>query len=65
MRIHNAGILSGPHILPVNVVAPYLLTALVHRPQRVVYLSSDMHRGGRPDVDGSDWSGQRAGRSAA
>src|SRR5215208_1049322 len=36
--IHNAGIYSGPQILPVNVVAPYLLTALVHRPQRLVYL---------------------------
>src|SRR5215217_9587422 len=41
--IHNAGISSGPHVLPVNVVAPYLLTALIHRPQRLVYLSSDMH----------------------
>jgi NAD(P)-dependent dehydrogenase (short-subunit alcohol dehydrogenase family) len=61
--IHNAGVISGPHILPVNVVAPYLLTALVHRPERLVYLSSDMHRGGRPDVDGSDWSGQRETRS--
>ena len=42
--IHNAGIYSGPHIMPVNVVAPYLLTALIHRPQRLVYLSSGMHR---------------------
>ena len=38
--IHNAGIYSGRQILPVNVVAPYLLTALIHRPQRLVYLSS-------------------------
>src|SRR3954470_11978044 len=38
--IHNAGVNRGPHILPVNVVAPYLLTALIHRPQRLVYLSS-------------------------
>ena len=30
--IHNAGIYSGPQILPVNIVAPYLLTALVDRP---------------------------------
>ena len=57
--IHNAGIYSGPQILPVNVVAPYLLTALIHRPQRLVYLSSGMHRGGRADLDGLDWSGQR------
>jgi NAD(P)-dependent dehydrogenase (short-subunit alcohol dehydrogenase family) len=57
--IHNAGIYSGPHILPVNVVAPYLLTALISRPQRLVYLSSGMHRGGRADVTGLDWSGRR------
>jgi NAD(P)-dependent dehydrogenase (short-subunit alcohol dehydrogenase family) len=56
--IHNAGIYSGPQILPVNVVAPYLLTALIHRPQRLVYLSSGMHHGGRADLAGVDWSGQ-------
>src|SRR3954452_23546128 len=58
--IHNAGVLRGPHLLMVNVVAPYLLTALIHRPQRLVYLSSDMHHGGRPDLAGLDWSGRRA-----
>jgi NAD(P)-dependent dehydrogenase (short-subunit alcohol dehydrogenase family) len=58
--IHNAGVVSGPNVLPVNVVAPYLLTALIHRPQRLVYLSSGMHRGGRASVTGMDWSGHRA-----
>jgi NAD(P)-dependent dehydrogenase (short-subunit alcohol dehydrogenase family) len=58
--IHNAGVGSGRHVLPVNVVAPYLLTALVRRPQRLVYLSSGMHHGGRPDLVGLDWSGRRA-----
>jgi len=57
--IHNAGILSGRGVLPVNVVAPYLLTVLIHRPQRLVYLSSGMHHGGRADLAGVDWSGQR------
>jgi NAD(P)-dependent dehydrogenase (short-subunit alcohol dehydrogenase family) len=57
--IHNAGVYSGPHILPVNIVAPYLLTALIHRPERLVYLSSGMHHDGRADVAGLDWSGQR------
>jgi NAD(P)-dependent dehydrogenase (short-subunit alcohol dehydrogenase family) len=57
--IHNAGVDSGPQIMPVNIVAPYLLTALIIRPQRLVYLSSDMHHGGRADVAGLDWSGQR------
>jgi NAD(P)-dependent dehydrogenase (short-subunit alcohol dehydrogenase family) len=57
--IHNAGVNSGRYILPVNIVAPYLLTALVDRPRRLVYLSSGMHHGGRADVAGLDWSGQR------
>jgi NAD(P)-dependent dehydrogenase (short-subunit alcohol dehydrogenase family) len=48
--IHNAGVDTGRSILPVNVVAPYLLTVLLHRPSRLVYLSSSMHRGGRADV---------------
>jgi NAD(P)-dependent dehydrogenase (short-subunit alcohol dehydrogenase family) len=58
--IHNAGVLGGPQVLAVNVVAPYLLTALIHRPQRLVYLSSGMHRGGRASLTGMDWSGHRA-----
>jgi NAD(P)-dependent dehydrogenase (short-subunit alcohol dehydrogenase family) len=58
--IHNAGVSTGPSVLPVNVVAPYLLTALVHRPQRLVYLSSGMHAGGRADLAGLDWSGRSA-----
>jgi NAD(P)-dependent dehydrogenase (short-subunit alcohol dehydrogenase family) len=58
--IHNAGVISGPSVLAVNVVAPYVLTALIHRPRRLVYLSSGMHRGGRPRLDGMDWSGRWA-----
>jgi NAD(P)-dependent dehydrogenase (short-subunit alcohol dehydrogenase family) len=58
--IHNAGVVGGPQVLPVNVVAPYLLTALIHRPKRLVYLSSGMHRGGRASLTGMDWSGHRA-----
>jgi NAD(P)-dependent dehydrogenase (short-subunit alcohol dehydrogenase family) len=57
--IHNAGVVSGPQVLPVNVVAPYLLTALIERPGRLVYLSSGMHRGGRANLTGIDWSGHR------
>jgi NAD(P)-dependent dehydrogenase (short-subunit alcohol dehydrogenase family) len=56
--IHNAGVIRGPDVLPVNVVAPYLLTALIDRPQRLVYLSSGMHRGGRAGLAGMDWSGR-------
>jgi NAD(P)-dependent dehydrogenase (short-subunit alcohol dehydrogenase family) len=56
--IHNAAVISGAQLLVVNVVAPYLLTALVQRPQRLIYLSSSMHRGGRASLSGMDWSGR-------
>ncbi len=46
--IHNAGVLDGPELIPVNVVAPYALTALMERPGRVIVLSSGMHRSGSP-----------------
>jgi NAD(P)-dependent dehydrogenase (short-subunit alcohol dehydrogenase family) len=60
--IHNAGVYTGPQVTPVNFVAPYLLTAPLDRPQRLVYLSSDAHRSGRANLDGIDWTG-RAARS--
>jgi NAD(P)-dependent dehydrogenase (short-subunit alcohol dehydrogenase family) len=56
--IHNAGVYSGPQVLPVNVVAPYLLTALIRRPKRLIYLSSSMHTGGRTTLSGMDWTGR-------
>ncbi len=48
--IHNAGVYgaSGSELLAVNVLAPYLLTCLIQKPQRLIYLSSDMHRQGNP-----------------
>lgn len=57
--VHNAGVYSGAQVVPVNVVAPYVLTSLLHRPDRLVYLSSGMHRGGRAGLDYVDWSGRR------
>lgn len=56
--IHNAGVLNGAALLPVNVVAPYLLTALIPGPRRLIDLSSGMHRGGSTGLDGLDWAGR-------
>jgi NAD(P)-dependent dehydrogenase (short-subunit alcohol dehydrogenase family) len=39
----------------VNALAPYILTALIERPQRLVYLSSGMHRGGTADLADIEW----------
>lgn len=61
--IHNAGVYSGPSVLPVNVVAPYVLTALVAKPARLVYLSSSMHLGGQPNLEELDWLGGRESAS--
>lgn len=58
--IHNAGVDGSRPILPVNVVAPYLLTALITRPARLIYLSSSMHRGGHATLSRLDWSGRTA-----
>jgi NAD(P)-dependent dehydrogenase (short-subunit alcohol dehydrogenase family) len=60
--VHNAGVLHGA-VLPVNVTAPYLMTAGIKRPGRLIYLSSSMHRGGRADLSGVDWTGKRETRS--
>jgi NAD(P)-dependent dehydrogenase (short-subunit alcohol dehydrogenase family) len=59
--IHNAGVYTGPQVLPVNIVAPYLLTTLIDRPRRLVYVSSGAHRSGRANLTGIDWSGRTTG----
>lgn len=43
--IHNAGVYnaSGEEIFSVNTLAPYVLTCLIQRPGRLIYLSSGMH----------------------
>ncbi|GAA2912548.1 SDR family NAD(P)-dependent oxidoreductase [Streptosporangium fragile] len=62
--IHNAGVWSGRAVIPVNIVAPYLLTALLRGPRRLVYLSSSSHFDGRPSLAGVDWRGRSAGSYA-
>jgi len=59
--IHNAGVgyrerqvemePGIPSVFAVNVLAPYILTALIEKPKRLVYVSSGMHRGVRPRMD--------------
>lgn len=51
--IHNAGVYRAPpeEIFRVNILAPYLLTCLIHKPARQIYLSSDMHLQGRATLE--------------
>jgi NAD(P)-dependent dehydrogenase (short-subunit alcohol dehydrogenase family) len=73
--IHNAGVYTSPQrqvirgggerIFTVNVLAPYLLTALMPLPSRLVYLSSGLESAGRvnlADLQWEDrpWSGMQA-----
>jgi NAD(P)-dependent dehydrogenase (short-subunit alcohol dehydrogenase family) len=74
--IHNAGIgyreprriatEDGlPHLFAVNTLAPYILTALIKKPKRLVYLSSGLHQGGDESLkdlawEHRPWQGQQA-----
>jgi NAD(P)-dependent dehydrogenase (short-subunit alcohol dehydrogenase family) len=74
--IHNAGIgyreprriatEDGlPQVFAVNTLAPYILTALIEKPKRLVYLSSGLHQGGDASLkdlawEDRPWRGQQA-----
>ena len=51
--VHNAGVYqaSAKNIFAVNILAPYILTCLVQKPKRLIYLSSGMHLHGRAKLD--------------
>lgn len=68
--IHNAGIgYQEPRpvqtadglsqLFAVNTLAPYLLTALITRPKRLVYLSSGLHSSGDPSLADLQWERRR------
>ena len=64
--IHNAGVYLEPsraatgeghaRTLAVNTLAPYLLTALIGRPARLIYLSSGLHHDGAGPLADIDWT---------
>jgi len=54
-----------PHVFAVNTLAPYILTALIKKPKRLVYLSSGLHRNGDASLKDlawkhRPWNGQQA-----
>jgi hypothetical protein len=46
-------------MLAVNTLAPYLLTWLIERPERLIYLTSDMHISGDDSLNDLDWDTRR------
>jgi NAD(P)-dependent dehydrogenase (short-subunit alcohol dehydrogenase family) len=67
--IHNAGLYvdrqrvatedGHARVLAVNVLAPYMLTVLIDRPSRLIYLSSGMHYDGDSSLRDIDWASRR------
>ena len=68
--IHNVGLgYHAPHrvqtkdgleqIFAVNVLAPYLITATMPRPDRLIYLSSVLHRQGHFNLEDPQWEHRR------
>src|ERR1700759_5490350 len=54
-----------PHLFAVNTLAPYILTALIERPGRLVYLSSGLHRSASANLDDILWRKRRWGGHTA
>jgi NAD(P)-dependent dehydrogenase (short-subunit alcohol dehydrogenase family) len=58
--IHNAGVYTLPArqdasdfqqaMININTLAPYILTCLIRKPKRLIYLSSGSHMGGDPSL---------------
>jgi NAD(P)-dependent dehydrogenase (short-subunit alcohol dehydrogenase family) len=44
-----------PHVFAINTLAPYILTALIQRPKRLIYLSSGLHRSGDSTLQDLAW----------
>jgi len=51
--IYNAGVyqVNRNLIVAVNTLAPYILTCLIQRPKRLIYLSSGMHLSGKLNLE--------------
>ncbi|MDO9354841.1 MAG: SDR family NAD(P)-dependent oxidoreductase [Solirubrobacteraceae bacterium] len=73
--IHNAGVYivpertetqdGLPNVFQINVLAPFLLTALMPRPRRLVYLTSGLSLGGEPNLEDLRWTQRRWSADAA
>jgi NAD(P)-dependent dehydrogenase (short-subunit alcohol dehydrogenase family) len=48
-----------PHVFAVNTLAPYILTALIRRPKRLIYLSSGLHQNGDGSLKDLLWEERR------
>ena len=54
-----------PHVFAINTLSAYILTALIGRPKRLVYLSSGMHHHADANLDDILWTKRRWNGSTA
>ena len=54
-----------PHVFAINTLSAYILTALIERPRRLVYLSSGMHHQANANLDDIVWKKRRWNGSTA
>jgi NAD(P)-dependent dehydrogenase (short-subunit alcohol dehydrogenase family) len=54
-----------PHVFAINTLSVYILTALIERPHRLVWLSSGMHHHADANLDDILWSKRRWNGSTA
>jgi NAD(P)-dependent dehydrogenase (short-subunit alcohol dehydrogenase family) len=54
-----------PHLIAINTLSVYILTALIQRPKRLVYLSSGMHLHAEANLDDLLWKKRRWNGSTA
>src|SRR3984957_16847174 len=54
-----------PHVFAINTLSAYILTALIERPERFVYLSSGMHHHADANLDDILWKERRWNGSMA
>ena len=54
-----------PHVFAINTLSAYILTTLIERPKRLVYLSSGMHHHAEANLDDILWKKRRWNGSQA
>ena len=62
---HHTTVDGLPHVFAINTLATYILTALIERPKRLVYLSSGMHHHADARLDDILWQKRRWNGSTA
>jgi NAD(P)-dependent dehydrogenase (short-subunit alcohol dehydrogenase family) len=62
---HRVTVDGLPHVFAINTLSAYVLTAIIKRPKRLIYLSSGMHHHADANLDDILWKKRRWNGSQA